>query len=554
MSARRTRAARPLRALVVWLVVVVGGAHLAWASEHLAFADDRVALARPGGGGSFRGGSSSGGRSGSSSSSSSSSGGFRSGSSSSSSSSSGGFRSGSSTSSSGYVASPASGSSSGSSSSGGGAGLGFGFLLVFGIIAVLGAVVRRQGSTSWSTNEPVTHWHPPPPPPSRIPPRRRLLALREHDPTFSLVLFDDFLVALYTEIKTAQGRGQLARYQPYLSPQSMTALGHPGGEITSIIVGAATIEDVRGLDPSSSHVWVRVAFETNYAVRRPNGESALYAHEEWMLARRRDARSRTPDKAHVIGCPSCGAPLDVVVAGVCGHCRANVTAGAFDWIVDSITVIATEARGPMLTSNVEEVGNDLPTVIDPGAASRFTALQAADPGTTWQGLSSRVGLIFTEFQTAWAARDLVKMRPFMSDALFATQTFWVEEYKRQRLRNVTENARIASLELANVTQDAFFDAVTVRLYASSLDYTVSDANDQIVSGNRTTPRHYTEYWTLIRGRGRKGAPKLDRSCPNCGAPLDVTMVGVCNYCKVKVTTGEFDWVLSRIEQDEVYRG
>ncbi|MBX3209288.1 MAG: Tim44 domain-containing protein [Labilithrix sp.] len=552
MSARHARAARPFRALLVWLVVVVAGAHLAWASEQLAFADERVALARPGGGGSFRGGSSSGSRSGSSS------GGFRSGSSSSSSgsrsgssssSSSGGFRSGSSTSSSGYVASPSSGSSSG-----GGAGLGFGFILVFGIIVVLGVVVRSKGASSWSTSAPVMHWHPPPPPPPQISARRRLLALREHDPNFSLVLFDDFLVALYTEIKTAQGRGQLARYQPYLAPQAMSALPHPGGEITSVIVGSATIEDVRGLDPSSSHVWVRVAFETNYAIRRPNGESALYCHEEWMFARRRDAKSRTPDKAHVIGCPSCGAPLDVVVAGVCNHCRANVTAGAFDWIVDSISVIGTEARGPMLTSNVEEVGNDLPTVIDPGAAPRFAALQAADPGTTWQGLSSRVGLVFTEFQIAWAARDLVKMRPFMSDALFATQTFWVEEYKRQRLRNVTENARIASLELANVTQDAFFDAVTVRLYASSLDYTVSDADSRIVSGNRTTPRHYTEYWTLIRGRGRRGAPKLDKSCPNCGAPLDVTMVGVCNYCKVKVTTGEFDWVLSRIEQDEVYRG
>jgi len=31
-------------------------------------------------------------------------------------------------------------------------------------------------------------------------------------------------------------------------------------------------------------------------------------------------------------------------------------------------------------------------------------------------------------------------------------------------------------------------------------------------------------------------------------------VGTCTYCQAKVTTGEFDWVLSRIEQDEVYVG
>ena len=46
---------------------------------------------------------------------------------------------------------------------------------------------------------------------------------------------------------------------------------------------------------------------------------------------------------------------------------------------------------------------------------------------------------------------------------------------------------------------------------------------------------------------------VDPSCPNCGASLDINMTGHCAYCKAKVTSGEFDWVLSRIEQDEVYR-
>ena len=39
-----------------------------------------------------------------------------------------------------------------------------------------------------------------------------------------------------------------------------------------------------------------------------------------------------------------------------------------------------------------------------------------------------------------------------------------------------------------------------------------------------------------------------------GLALAVSMTGNCNYCRVKVTTGEFDWVLSRIEQDESYGG
>jgi hypothetical protein len=519
---------RRTRSLALALSVAFASASAATASLVLT---EEIAEARPGGGSSFKGGSSS--RSGSSS-----SGGSRSGSSS------GSFRSGSS-----------SGSYSGGGSSGGG---GIGALLfipILIVIIVIWVIVSRgRAAQTWSTAAPMHIPYNPGPPVPTISPRRQLLALQASDPNFSLVLFDDFLVALYTELKTAQGNGSIARYQPYLGPGALQGLAPPGGMIGSVIVGSASIESVSGLDPSSTHVRVNVAFETNYAIRGPQGERAIYSHEEWTFSRRRDAKSRTPDKARVIGCPNCGAPLDVVAAGVCSHCRSNVTSGNFDWVVDQIQIHSTEARGPMLTSNVQEEGTNLPTVVDPQANQRFAALQASDPGTSWQGLTARVGLVFTEFQTAWAARDLIKMRPFMSDALFATQTFWVEEYKRQALRNITENAQIASLELANVTQDAFFDAVTVRLYASSLDYTVADANNQIVSGNRTHPRRYTEYWTLIRGRGAKGPPKLEKVCPNCGAPLDVTMVGDCTYCKVKVTTGQFDWVLSRIEQDEVYRG
>ena len=32
------------------------------------------------------------------------------------------------------------------------------------------------------------------------------------------------------------------------------------------------------------------------------------------------------------------------------------------------------------------------------------------------------------------------------------------------------------------------------------------------------------------------------------------MAGSCTHCNAKVTSGEFDWVLSRIEQDEAYSG
>jgi hypothetical protein len=127
-------------------------------------------------------------------------------------------------------------------------------------------------------------------------------------------------------------------------------------------------------------------------------------------------------------------------------------------------------------------------------------------------------------------------------------------YAAQKLRNITENSRILGVQMAKITSDKHYDAITVRVFATGLDYTIDESNDLVVAGSKTNERYYSEYWTLIRGASRRGAARADLACPNCGAPLDISMAGNCAHCQAKVSSGEFDWVLSRIEQDEAYVG
>ena len=41
---------------------------------------------------------------------------------------------------------------------------------------------------------------------------------------------------------------------------------------------------------------------------------------------------------------------------------------------------------------------------------------------------------------------------------------------------------------------------------------------------------------------------------HCAAELKISMAGECEYCGSKLTSGQFDWVLSEIQQDEEYAG
>jgi hypothetical protein len=298
-------------------------------------------------------------------------------------------------------------------------------------------------------------------------------------------------------------------------------------------------------------VVVTVDFEANYTETAGGRAQSYFVAERWKLSRAVNARSRPPGKANVFACPSCGAPLDAMRGRTCSYCKQIVDTGELDWLVTEVAVLRRETRGPMLTGTTVEQGSNDPTIVAPDARERYAELCTRDPALQWNGLVGRVQLIFNEFQIGWSSQDLARMRPFLSDSLFQTQLYWIDTYKKAGLRNVTEGAHVLTVQLSRVVSDRWFDAITLRVFASGLDYTL-DGGGHVVAGSRSTARDYTEYWTLIRGSGRTGAPRTEAVCPNCGAPLAINMTGHCTYCKAKVTTGEFDWVLSRIEQDEVY--
>lgn len=428
---------------------------------------------------------------------------------------------------------------------------GAGFLTTIIVVLVVSFVMKRQGAMlNWTAG--VAEAGPPP-----EPTRRRLEELRREDPNFSIVLFEDFLYALYTQAHTLRGQGALERLSSHLKPdarQALLALGPVAG-VRSIIIGAMRYLSVTGVSPGSAGARVAIEFESNYSeVPAGRAEESYYARETWTLFRSRGVASRTPDRARVFVCPSCGAPLDSMVGGKCQYCQATVDTGQFDWVVEAIEIAERESRGPLLTGTTEEKGTDRPTIFDSDLKARFDDLARRDPSFSWPAFQNRTAMIFGAMQTSWSQREWSQVRPFVSDNLFQMLAYWIEAYKKERLRNVTEGARIQNIELARISSDKFFDSLTVRLFATSLDYTIADDDGRIVGGSRDKPRAYSEYWSLIRSTGKQGAARADGVCPSCGAPLRIEMAGHCTYCRAKVTSGEFDWVLSRIEQDDVYEG
>jgi len=409
---------------------------------------------------------------------------------------------------------------------------------------------QKQKNKDWDSGPPVQlEWS------------TSLEDLRRLDPDFSQTLFEDFVFRLYATAHRARGQAAgLDALAPYLGIDARTQLAARGTEpVEGVVIGAMRTFRVDLPTPDAiaanpeARVYVGIELEANYSTPKQTS----FVVEQWTLARRHDARTKPPTAARTFPCPNCGAPWQGADTGggqTCSYCGEIVDNGRFDWLVERVSLRHERLQPPSLTNEVPERGTDLATYAQPGLDANWLAFLRDDPQMSDASVVARLQHIYITMNDAWNAGDLLPARSVLSDGLFDYLQYWMVAYRAQGLKNVLEDMRLTHHAWAKLTRDRWYDSLTIRIWGTGKDYVVRTADGSHVRGSRSRERRYSEYWTLIRSAVRRGTPRADANCSNCGAPLIVTMAGGCASCGAHVTAGEFDWVLSKIEQDDSYRG
>ncbi len=432
--------------------------------------------------------------------------------------------------------------SSSSSSGGGGGDLGAGgvMAIIVGVVLVVVVLSISSNDTSSATiaaaaAAPVA--------------AQAFVPLVTKDPAFSQVAFEDFAFQLYARVKRARGKPELlAELTPYVASDLLRELEH-AQPVAAVVIGSLRIVGVVASMPDIPQT-IEVRIEANLA----NPTITQLSIERWTFSRSHDVMTRAPDRTRTFPCPSCNAPFARGAAErTCAHCNTDIAVGRFEWTLTAITPGTLTNVGPTLTGTVEEVGTDLMTQVEPDAFIKMQELYEADKNVSWTAFEEHVAMIYAQLNAAWNAQDLKPVRGLVTSSLLGYLQYWVDEYKRQQMANKLESAKISRIALAKVTRDPYFDAVTVRVFADGNDFTIGP-NKNVVGGSKTSRRAYSEYWTLIRSATRRGPIVNEAKCPNCGAPTSISDAGACTHCNAEVENGSFDWVLSKIEQDEVYLG
>jgi predicted lipid-binding transport protein (Tim44 family) len=186
------------------------------------------------------------------------------------------------------------------------------------------------------------------------------------------------------------------------------------------------------------------------------------------------------------------------------------------------------------------------TPADQGVAQ----ITAHDPAFNEETFLEQVQRAFFVVQEAWTERKPEMSRQVMADGLWQQHKVQIEQYVTEHKRNVLEDLAVGNVSIISAHSDDTYDTVTVRVLAACADYDVDDQSSKVVRGNRRVGQ-WQEDWTFQRSSKavtKPGGGTLASKCPNCGAPLDLDLQGVCKYCHAPVMSGQYDWVLARIGQ------
>lgn len=108
---------------------------------------------------------------------------------------------------------------------------------------------------------------------------------------------------------------------------------------------------------------------------------------------------------------------------------------------------------------------------------------------------------FFKIQGSWANRDMSPIRNMMTAEMYGILQGDADDLKRKKQINRLDNIAVRKVEVSEAWQEAGNDFITVRFTANLLDYTTDEATGEVVSGSKTDPVKFEEFWTFTRPVG-----------------------------------------------------
>lgn len=382
--------------------------------------------------------------------------------------------------------------------------------------------------------------------------------LKKADPNFSETLFLDFVALLFHRHYSWLFSPEYNKLSVFMPQELIDASENAKIEskLSEIVIGAIYISEIKEFEGKQT---ILLEIQANFT-QTINGKRTRFGlTDRWRFFRFVGVQSLEPEKMRELSCLNCGASLSFNKSGKCESCNTAVENGEKQWAVDILNRLTTPVfKTSGLIHYALEKGTKYRTVFQSDLESS-KSIFAKNHNLNWDEWQTKFNTqIATEYffniYDAWTMNKLEIVRNLLSDNIFVSWSFWIDNYKKEGLNNKLDNVSIKKVEFVKVDIDKFYESATVRIHASCFDY-VENKDGKLEGGSKEKLREFSEYWTFIRRTGVEKDSYDYGTCPNCGAIADkMGQSGICEYCNTKISNGDFSWVVAVVTQDEVYKG
>ena len=148
-------------------------------------------------------------------------------------------------------------------------------------------------------------------------------------------------------------------------------------------------------------------------------------------------------------------------------------------------------------SNAQQINEPMSNDVETG----LSHIRQMDYNFDEQRFNDSVMDIFFKIQGSWMNRDLSPVSGLLTDEMKRIIQDDLDRLLRDKQVNRLENIAVRNVDIVEAWQETGQDYITTLIYANLLDYTTDDATGAVVSGSKTDPVKFEEYWTFTRPVG-----------------------------------------------------
>lgn len=207
------------------------------------------------------------------------------------------------------------------------------------------------------------------------------------------------------------------------------------------------------------------------------------------------------------------------------------------------------AEATEMVQETEEENNsyeeEVPIATSSERATIFDNLVKEDKNFSEATFKAKADNIFIQLYTAVMKQDLKHVKHVVSDEVYAKYERRINALKERNEIQIYDELNVSDTNITNVVENENEFVLYVNLLTKYLDYVINRETRAFIRGNKDVREEKRVNLVFTKSKQVKEL-NIARTCPSCGANLDLNKTGVCPYCGSIFELKEYDWILTQV--------